>query len=157
MTKEELLDKIFQHLYDNPSDYWNISETAKQYFGVTDDLLITYVIEVLINENFTSHIHGVTAHRIKQDGRDLIEKHKSYSKYLKSVKPKREAHWLIKDISKGAIGFAFGVIGTLTTQYILSPKTEKENNSQEHTLQVEPKTEVHQAILDSAKADTIKH
>jgi len=130
MDKNELVDKVFQYLYDNPDYYWNIREVLKQKFDVTDELLIDYVINILINEDLTSTVNGVNSHQIKQEGKDLIEKYKSYSKYVKATKPKSEPSGWTKLLVPPIIAF---ILGNLSGEY----KCQKEQREANKQLQID--------------------
>jgi hypothetical protein len=81
-----LFDQILKHLYENPSKYWVIDALAKQHFSVTDKQLLESIIDELLERKWGTRVKDSKwSIKITFEGRQIIDKHGSYSSFLKSL------------------------------------------------------------------------
>ena len=87
MERTDLFDKILKHLYENKEVFWDLIETSKQYFGITDEDLIESVVDEMIERQWVDKKnYDKFSVIIKYNGKQIVEKYGSYSSFLRDLK-----------------------------------------------------------------------
>ena len=86
MNRTELFDNILKHLYENNNDYWNLIPISEQYFGVIDEYLIESIVDEMIEKDWVNvKNNDKFSVMIKYNGKQMVEKHSSYSSFLRNI------------------------------------------------------------------------
>jgi len=143
MTRDLLFDQILKHLYENPSRYWVIDALAKQHFGVTDKQLLESIIDELLERRWgTPMKDSKWSIKITFDGQQIIDKHGSYSSFLKSlqkVESKANRNTSINRIL-GILG-GCGILWTAIFTFLSYDKGELIKQKEEKIIQLQSETD----------------
>jgi hypothetical protein len=87
MSRNELFDKLLQHIYDNPKVFWIIPTWCEDELKVTDRNLIDSIVEELNDRDWVVHKASRNySLRINYNGQKIIENYGSYSSFLRDLK-----------------------------------------------------------------------
>jgi outer membrane murein-binding lipoprotein Lpp len=132
MNRNELFDKILNHLIENANIFWVLIPTCQKYFGVSDRRLIESIGDEIIERGWATPKKGDKySVYIHYDGIEMMKKHKSYSAFEKSInkannrtKAKKNIKIILSII--GGIGVIYGCVFT----YLNYQKDRKIDNQQ---------------------------
>lgn len=141
MERTKLFDKVLNHLNDDQLNktpyFWQLIPTCKEYFKVSDPLLIENIYDELIDREWVTHKKDGSEFSvmITHKGKKMMKEHKSYSSFKKSIdksnnktKNKKNLKLILKII---------GTIGTISLVFLTCSNIQKETKINNQQTEIE--------------------